>query len=167
MDRLVKLRLLTILAIIVTFGTAIFVTQMLIPLVQFNIEQQDDQAFDERFFGYGTSQTVSINFTQSGVEGEIERGKQAFASCKVTYFDLIYDNDRMNIAIDDKVPDGTCAMAIRQWASGTFTSLDCSIPQDKLSSWDEWTRSPNVSQLREHCKEISSSYVGEIVPAES
>jgi hypothetical protein len=164
---LAKLNMLTILAIIVTFGTAIFVTQMLIPLVQFNIEQQDDRKFDERFFGYGTSQTVSVNFTQSDIEDEIERGRQALASCEPAYFDLIYNRDRINIAIDGGMRDGMCAMAIRQWVSGTFTGLDCAVPQEKLVNWDEWTRSPNVSQLREHCKEISSSYVGEIVPAEA
>jgi hypothetical protein len=163
---LVKLSLITILAIIVTFGSAIFATQLLIPFVQFSIEQQDDQAFEQRFFGYGSSQTVNINFTQGEIEGEIGRGRQALASCDQAYLDLIYDRDRMNIAIDDEVRDTTCAMAIREWMGGTYTGLDCAVPQEKLAGWDAWTRAADASQLREHCKVISSLYVGEIVSAD-
>ena len=163
---MVKLNLITILAIIVTFGSVIFVTQLLIPLVQFNIEQQDDQAFDERFFGYGSSQTVNINFTEGNVESEIERGRETFASCNQAYLDLSYHPDRMNIAIDDEMRDDMCVMAIREWVGGVYTGLDCAVPQEKLTGWDAWTRAADTSQLREHCKVISSLYVGEIVPAD-
>jgi hypothetical protein len=161
-----KLNLITILAIIVTFGSAIFVTQLLIPVAQFNIEQQDDQAFEQRFFGYGSSQTVYINFTEADIEDEIQRGKETLASCNQAYLDLIYDLDRINIAIDDEVRDTTCAMAIREWMGGTYTGLDCAVPQEKLAGWDAWTRAADASQLREHCKVISSLYVGEIVSAD-
>ena len=161
---MIKLNLITILAIIVTVGSVIFFTQLLIPLVQFNIEHQDDQEFDERFFGYGSSQTININFTEDDVESGIERGRGTFASCNQTYLDLIYDPDRMNIAIDDEVRDDTCMMAIREWVGGVYTGLDCAVPQEKLAGWDAWTRAADTSQLREHCKVISSLYVGEIVP---
>jgi hypothetical protein len=163
---LVKLNLITILAIIVTFGSAIFATQLLIPFVQFSIDQQDDQAFEQRFFGYGSSQTINVNFTQGDIEGDIERGRQALASCDQAYLNLIYDRDRMNIVIDDEARDATCAMAIREWVGGTYTGLDCALPQEKLAVWDAWTESPDTSQLRDHCKVISSLYVGELVTAE-
>lgn len=169
---MVKLNLLTILAIIVTLGTGIFISQLLVPVAQFRIENQDPEAFDQRFFGYGSSQTINVNFTQiaekNSDDGSLERATQALASCEPAYFDLIYDQDRMIIAIDDEIQDESCSMAINRWASGIYTSLDCLVPREELATWDSWKNagSPDVSQIRKHCDEIRSFEVGEVVPAE-
>lgn len=172
MNRVVKLNLLTVLAIVVTFGTAIFISQLLIPVAQFRMENQDQEAFDQRFFGYGSSQTINVNFTQIALSSNdadsVERATQALASCEPAYFDFVYDQDRMIIAIDDDVQDESCSIAINLWAGGIYTSLDCLIPNEKVAAWDGWKNigSPDVSQISEHCNEIRSFEVGEIVPAE-
>lgn len=70
--------------------------------------------------------------------------------------------------LDDDVQDESCSIAINLWAGGIYTSLDCLIPNEKVAAWDGWKNigSPDVSQISEHCNEIRSFEVGEIVPAE-
>jgi hypothetical protein len=159
---LAKLNMLTILAIVVTLGTSLFLLYLFFPWLEAKVEYQDDEAFNQRFAGYSESETVIINFTESGIEGEIERGRQAFAACKPAFLNLFYDQGGNTIAIDDDVRNDTCAMAIIHREGGAFTSLDCTVPAEKLAGWDEWTRSPDVSQLMEHCKEINSFDISEI-----
>ena len=173
-----KLTFPAILIIIVSFGLAFFFLQMLIPLIQVRTEGQDQESFDARFFGYGSSQTIVFNFTQMAAEGDgeggatLERIKKTLASCETVYLDLLYSRGKMVIAIDDDQnmqDDELCSMAISHWSHGMFTSLDCLPPGDKLAKWDGWKHgeSADVSQIKQYCKVISLFYVGEIVPAET
>lgn len=46
-------------------GLFLFITLMLIPLLQAKVELQDYEAFNERFRGYSSSKTININFTST------------------------------------------------------------------------------------------------------
>lgn len=146
---------------------------MLLPLIQVNSELQDDKVLEERFFGWGSSQTVTVDL--EAIHGnwdqnvDVKRVEQNLRSCTNGLIDLLYANDnRLMIAIDDEnFEDGQCSMAMRVYAS-TWESLDCDIPGKDLALWDGWKNrtSPDASRIRDFCKVVRSFEGVQIEPIE-
>jgi hypothetical protein len=138
---------------------------MLVPLLQARTELKDDEAFAERFFGYGSSQTIKADLSGQD-SSSIARADQVLHSCGQAFVDLTYKDDgRMMIAIDDEKPDDRqCRMAIRSY-SDTTKELDCAVPVERLAIWNTWKDpdGPYVSEIEEYCKVISS-FNGSIEP---
>jgi hypothetical protein len=146
-------------------GMVFFVWQMLIPLILANREQEDDDAFNSRFYAYGDSQTITINFTaianstNLNTNSDVARASKALSSCKYSYIDMFYNRGRISMAIDDTTPnDGSCSSAIRFSKENTIRTLDCQVPSENMTSWSGWMNPefPSVSEIDGYCKEISS-----------
>lgn len=132
---------------------------------------QDDEAFNQKFFGYGASQTLHINFTEISsneldLNSNVTRAKKILASCEPAYMDLSYSRGSMIVAVDnqDLITAGVCSLAIVHTAGAVTTDLDCVVPQEKMAIWNGWANleAPRISEIREHCKEINS-FIAEIV----
>lgn len=165
---MVKFNFLSILITIGIIGMGIFVWQMLIPFIQVNTERQDVQAFDDRFFGFGDSKTIVVNFTSLTGESldsdaDVMKAETAISGCQFSYIDMLYPRGRMNIAIDDETQDNTCSSAIRFYKDNTIRTLDCRVPSETMTSWSTWKNRdfPSTAEIDPHCRELSSFEVSE------
>jgi hypothetical protein len=150
-----------------------FVFQMLIPLIQANKEKEANNVIEERFFGWGSSQTVMVNMSSFSDElnqsADVRNVEDKLQSCTQGSIDLLYPNyKRLMIVIDDESSGkGQCTMAIKVYAH-TIDFLDCNVPSNHLILWDGWKNrsSPDVSQIKDSCRVVSSSPGATIVPIE-
>ena len=152
-------------------GIVFFIWQMLIPLILANKEQEVDEAFNNRFYPFGDSQTITVNFTAIenttfGMNSDVTRAKEALSSCEYSYIDMFYNRGRMSMAIDDTTrTDGLCSSAIRFFKDNTIRTLDCEVPSEKMKTWNSWKNSefPSVSEIDGYCEEIRSFEVASLI----
>ena len=93
-----RLNFLSLLIMIGIVGMVFFVWQMLIPLILANREREDDDAFNSRFYAYGDSQTIAVNFTAIAnstnldTNPNVTSAKETLSACKFSYIDMLYRN---------------------------------------------------------------------------
>jgi len=79
-------------------GMVFFVWQMLIPLILANKDLEEDDAFNSRFFGPESSQTITVNFTAIAnstnldTNPNVTSAKETLSACKFSYIDMLYRN---------------------------------------------------------------------------